>query len=124
MLFISHDLAIVERIADRVAVMYLGRIVELGSAETVLGTPRHPYTRGLLAAAPRIDAVLDTSSLLQGEPPDPAAPPSGCRFPAHPLSAARRGLCAAEEPVLSLLDGGRAVACHFPEPIPTALEVH
>jgi peptide/nickel transport system ATP-binding protein len=111
MLFISHDLAIVERIADRVAVMYLGRIVELGTAEQVLGAPHHPYTRGLLAAAPRIDAAIEIADLLQGEPPDPALPPSGCRFRTRcPIAAPR---CADEEPAMHLSEGGRSVACHF-----------
>ncbi len=111
MLFISHDLAIVERIADRVAVMYLGRIVELGTAEQVLGAPDHPYTRGLLAAAPRIDSAIEIADLLQGEPPDPARPPSGCRFRTRcPIAAPR---CADEEPAMRLSEGGRSVACHF-----------
>ncbi|MCW3836226.1 ABC transporter ATP-binding protein [Sphingomonas canadensis] len=121
MLFISHDLAIVERIADRVAVMYLGRIAEIGTAEAVLGAPRHPYTRGLLAAAPRIDAPLDPAVLLTGEPPDPAAPPSGCRFRTRCPRAQDR--CAVEEPQLVPLDGGRAAACHFPEPAPARQDV-
>lgn len=128
MLFISHDLAIVERIADRVAVMYLGRIVEQGTTELVLGEPRHPYTRGLLAAAPRLDAVLAPAELLQGEPPDPACPPSGCRFRTRCPEADDR--CANEEPPMSLLDKGRTLACHFHSgrrisgPVPAIREIY
>jgi len=113
MLFISHDLAIVERIADTVAVMYLGRIAELGEAQAVLGNPRHPYTRGLLAAAPRLDAA-PVEALLQGEPPDPAAPPSGCRFRTRCPRAELH--CAAAEPMLDRFEDGRSIACHFPHP--------
>jgi peptide/nickel transport system ATP-binding protein len=113
MLFISHDLAIVERIADRVAVMYLGRIVELGAAAEALAMPRHPYARGLLAAAPRIDGAIETGALLSGEPPDPARPPSGCRFRTRcPIAAPR---CADEEPAMRTDQNGRGVACHFQE---------
>jgi len=115
MLFISHDLPIVERIADRVAVMYLGRIVELGAADAVLGAPRHPYTRGLLAAAPRIDGAIETAGLLHGEPPDPARPPSGCRFRTRcPIAAP---CCADEEPAMTFAESGHGVACYFnPQP--------
>jgi len=111
MLFISHDLAIVERIADRVAVMYLGRIAELGDTASVLDTPRHPYTCGLLAAAPRLD-VAPVHALLQGEPPNPINPPSGCRFRTRCPRA--QALCINQEPALRLLDGIRTIACHFP----------
>jgi oligopeptide transport system ATP-binding protein len=113
-LFITHDLGIVPLVCDRVAVMYLGRIVELGSAAEVLASPRHPYTEGLLAALPRPDPEAPAEWLrltLEGEPPSPINPPSGCRFRTRcPLA---QPLCAESEPPLVEVGGGRAVACHF-----------
>lgn len=112
--FISHDLSVVQHIADRVAVMYLGRIVEVGSRKTLWAAPRHPYTRGLFDAAP--DPELDSSSrrqrvLLEGEIPSPFAVPSGCCFRTRcPMAEAR---CAQEVPVLRETGSGAAVACHL-----------
>lgn len=121
MLFISHDLAIVERIADRVAVMYLGRIVETGDTEAIFSSPGHPYTRGLLAAAPRIDAPFTTDGLLRGEPPDPAAPPQGCRFHTRCPQAVAR--CETDDPSPVPLAPGWSVACHFAaNPVPEPME--
>jgi oligopeptide/dipeptide ABC transporter ATP-binding protein len=110
-LFISHDLAVVRAMCQRVAVMYLGKIVELGDAAGLFETPRHPYTRSLLAAVPRIGGRRLTQAFsLEGEPPNPRDIPSGCRFRTRcPLA---QDICATEEPPLRAV-GGPLVACHF-----------
>nr|WP_308287072.1 ABC transporter ATP-binding protein [Actinomadura parmotrematis] len=118
-LFVSHDLAVVRSVADRVAVMYHGRIVEIGPAGAVYGTPAHPYTRALLGAVPVPDPGARQGRVtLPGGPPDPSAPPGGCRFrprcPRHPgLDAGRARLCAELDPVLAEAgDDDHAAACH------------
>ncbi|MFH1569731.1 MAG: ABC transporter ATP-binding protein [Gemmatimonadota bacterium] len=117
-LFISHDLGVVRHVADRVAVMYLGRVVEVAGSEALYASPSHPYTRARLAAVPVADPGLRRERApLQGDVPSPAAAPSGCPF--HPRCPERREGCARVVP--DLVDiGGRQVACllRYPEPRP------
>jgi peptide/nickel transport system ATP-binding protein len=115
-LFIAHDLSVVRQVSSRIAVMYLGSIVELGSAEDIFARPAHPYTQALISAVPK-PGVSGPSSrqriVLTGDVPSPINPPSGCRFHTRcPIATAR---CASERPVLRDLPSGRNVACHFPQ---------
>ncbi len=115
-LFISHDLKIVQHICDRVAVMYLGRIVELARAETLYRDPKHPYTQALLSAVPRIDAAQRRSRIvLQGDVPSPLAPPAGCPF--HPRCPVKDkpAACYSTLPKLRVLANGTSAACHVAE---------
>jgi oligopeptide transport system ATP-binding protein len=117
-LFIAHDLSVVRHVSDRVAVMYLGRIVELSDAERLYSRPRHPYTRSLLDAAPIPDPRVErerADAVLAGEPPDAADPPSGCRFRTRCPFAT--DVCASEVPRLRPQDDGHVVACHHAERI-------
>ena len=112
MVLITHDLGVVAGIADRVVVMYGGRVVELGGVRQVLKAPRHPYTRALLRSMPRVDEPADAPlSSIQGQPPNPRRLPPGCAF--HPRCELAAGLCRAERPELRATDAGIA-ACHFP----------
>jgi len=111
-LFVAHDLAVVEHISRRVMVMYLGKIVELGGAEAVVQTPKHPYTQALVSAVPQIDATAQrTRIVLAGEIPSPIDPPPGCPFhPRCPLAEAR---CRNEPPALREVAPGHWASCHF-----------
>ncbi|HDD66286.1 MAG: ABC transporter ATP-binding protein [Thaumarchaeota archaeon] len=111
-LFISHDLSIIEAISDRVAVMYLGKIVELAEPGELFKNPLHPYTQALFSAIPIPDPETKRKRIiLQGEPPSPANPPSGCRF--HPRCSYARDVCGREEPKLVEVRPGHLVACHL-----------
>jgi oligopeptide transport system ATP-binding protein len=113
-LFIAHDLAVVRHVSDRIAVMYLGRIVEVATREDLYRTPLHPYTVALLAAVPVADPVIEASRkrvVVVGEVPSAMNPPSGCRFHTRCPQAMER--CKVDDPVMRDLGGGRAVACHL-----------
>jgi len=111
-LMISHNLAAVRYLCDRIAVMYLGQVIELGNRTEVFTDPRHPYTEALLAAAPRIRPSGGETVRLRGEPPSPTDRPSGCPF--HPRCPRAEEVCAVELPALAPARGtGALAACHF-----------
>ncbi|WP_046863751.1 ABC transporter ATP-binding protein [Microvirga massiliensis] len=116
-LFVSHDLGVVEHIADRVAVMYLGRIVELARTDALFCEPNHPYTRALLEEVPRLEPRKKRFSALKGEIPSPLHPPSGCHF--HPRCPFAHARCIVERPALKEIAPGRHSACHLNDEAPS-----
>jgi peptide/nickel transport system ATP-binding protein/oligopeptide transport system ATP-binding protein len=112
--FIAHDLAVVHHIADRIGVMYLGELVEVGESTDVYTRPRHPYTQALISAIPVINDEEETREriVLTGDLPSPIDKPSGCAF--NPRCSYAKDICRTEKPILQRLDDGREVACHFP----------
>jgi peptide/nickel transport system ATP-binding protein/oligopeptide transport system ATP-binding protein len=113
-LFITHDLAVVRHMSDRIAIMYLGKIVELGRAEEICRAPVHPYTRALLSAVPSMDQTKKNRRMvLAGEMPSWADSPRGCPF--HPRCPLRRGICEEREPSWAQGDAGHWVSCHRPD---------
>lgn len=112
-LIVSHNLSVIGRVTDRVAIMYLGKVVEEGQTRAVFRSPRHPYTQALLSANPVIDADRRRAKIvLKGEVPSPSRPPSGCRF--HTRCPQLQDRCRIEEPALETSIGNRRHACHFP----------
>lgn len=112
MLFITHDLATTKYVCDRIAVMYLGKIVEIGSFEQIYRSPKHPYTKALISAVPEPDPKKKKEKFIpHGEVPNPINPPSGCRF--HPRCPFAKDVCKVKEPELKDVGNGQMVACHL-----------
>jgi len=111
MLFITHDLATTKYVCDEIAVMYLGKIVEIGSFEDIYVNPKHPYTQALISAVPEPTLKKKKKFIPEGETPNPIDVPSGCRF--HPRCPYRMDVCTEEEPQLKVVEGNHRVACHL-----------
>jgi peptide/nickel transport system ATP-binding protein len=121
-LFISHDLGVVRYLADRIAVLYLGRVMEYADAETVFTGPHHPYTEALLSAVPSLDGTSQERIILSGEIPSPAQPPSGCVFHTRCPRRLPSGICEQTEPPLAEVEPGHMMRCHIPAPELRALQ--
>jgi len=121
-IFVAHDLAVVRHVSRRIAVMYLGKLVEVAASDDLFAAPHHPYTSALIGAIPVPEARHGRSrrrrDVLAGEPPSPISPPSGCRF--HPRCPRATAVCAREEPPLVDSGGGHLFACHHPLHLETA----
>jgi peptide/nickel transport system ATP-binding protein len=113
-LFISHDLGLVRYLSDRIAVLYLGRVMELGPAETVFAGPHHPYTEALLSAVPSLDGLHTERIRLSGEIPSAADPPPGCVFHTRCPRRLPDGVCESTEPPLVEVSPGHLMSCHIP----------
>jgi oligopeptide/dipeptide ABC transporter ATP-binding protein len=110
-ILITHDLGVVAELADRVVVMYAGRVAETAGVRELFAEPRHPYTMGLLTSLPRMDVETDRLDPIPGNPPNLADPPAGCPF--HPRCPLARDRCRTERPALAEIGDGRRTACHF-----------
>ncbi|GAA1146567.1 dipeptide ABC transporter ATP-binding protein [Kribbella jejuensis] len=117
-IFVAHDLSVVRHVSDRVAVMYLGKVAELGEHQQVYDAPAHPYTQALLSAEPGLARQGRQRIVLAGDPPSPVLPPSGCRFHTRCLRAEAK--CSSDVPELREIPSGQIVACHFAEDAQTA----
>ena len=113
-LFISHDLGVVRYLSDRIAVLYLGRLMEYGDAEAVFAGPHHPYTEALLSAVPSLEGLRRERIILSGEIPSPANPPSGCVFHTRCPRRLASGVCESTEPPLAAVEPGHFMRCHIP----------
>jgi peptide/nickel transport system ATP-binding protein len=119
--FVAHDLSVVRQVSTRIAVMYLGSIVEIGAAEDMFSQPAHPYTAALISAVPKpvyADGISRQRIVLTGDVPSPINPPSGCRF--HPRCPVAQDRCRVERPRLAPVSDARSVACHFPNSVYSA----
>ena len=122
-ILITHDLGLIAENADRVVVMYAGKVVEVADVRAIFAAPRHPYTLGLMSSLPRLDADLEQLAAIPGSPPNLIDPPPGCAF--HPRCRVSRGreLCRTETPPLYDVGGGQRSACHFHEEVPAEMAV-